>query len=242
MKVRCKASLASAVIGTAKAAGVLSLSVRGPLRAVVHSSGDEVGSSASSGIVDTASLPVREILARLGARVNAGAHLPDSTAALRAAIGPDRIPGEVVVVIGATGRGSADLLRTTLIDVGATVLLDGIDVRPGGSLLIAALPDGGVLLGLGGNPVAALCGAALCAPVLRRALLDARPDTVEQLTVTNATELAHPQLWRIVPVRPDGAQWVGNPVKSTADLRSLIGAHALALLAPAGSGEAIRLS
>ena len=52
----------------------------------------------------------------------------------------------MIVVIGATGRGSADLLRAALLDVGATVLLDGIDVRPGGSLLIAALPDGGVLL------------------------------------------------------------------------------------------------
>ncbi|HNP57494.1 MAG TPA: NTP transferase domain-containing protein [Gordonia sp. (in: high G+C Gram-positive bacteria)] len=231
----------AAVIGTAKAAGVARLSVRGPLRAVVHSSGDEVGSTGSSGIVDTASLPVREVLARLGAQVSRGAHLPDATAALRTAVGPDRAPGEVIVVIGATGRGSADLLRAALLDVGATVLLDGIDVRPGGSLLIAALPDGGVLLGLGGNPVAALCGAALCAPVIRRLLLQARPDGVEQITVTNATELSHPQLSRIVPVRSDGGRWVGSPVKSTADLRSLIGAHALALLAPAGYDGALRL-
>ena len=79
----------AAVIGTAKPAGVARLSVRGPLRAVVHSSGDEVGSTGSSGIVDTASLPVREVLARLGAQVSRGAHLPDATAALRTAVGPD---------------------------------------------------------------------------------------------------------------------------------------------------------
>lgn len=231
----------AAVIGTAKAAGMPCLSVRGPLSATVHSSGDEVGSTNSAGITDTASLPVRETLARLGVRVRAGAHLSDSTAALQGAIGPDRGPDGLVVIIGATGRGSADLLRSALHEAGARILLDGINVRPGGSLLIAALPDGGVLLGLGGNPVAALCGAALCAPVLRDTLLRAPTGPAEHLTVTNATDLSHPELWRIVPVRPDGVRWVGSPVKSTADLRSLVGARALALLAPSGSDDAIRL-
>ena len=89
-----------------------------------------------------------------------------------------------------------------------------MDVRPGGSLLIAALPDGGVLLGLG-NPVAAAlrCGAVRPSdsPFVTQA-----PDGVEQITVTNATELSHPQLSRIVPVRSDGAD--GSAARSNSPL------------------------
>jgi molybdopterin biosynthesis enzyme len=109
-------------------------------------------------------------------------------------------------------------------------------------LLIAALPDGGVLLGLGGNPVAAVAGAALCVPTLRDALLGARPGPPEYLSVLDAAAVAHPDLWRVVPVCPDGAGgWLASAITSTAELRSLIGARTLALVPPASAGSARRL-
>ncbi len=233
----------AALIGTARAAATDRLSVRGPLRATVHTSGDEVGSTRPSGIADTASAPVCDLAARCGARVHPGEHLGDSAAVIAAAVGPARVPGDLVVVIGATGRGTADHLRAALADTGATVLLDGLPLRPGGSLLIAALADGGVLLGLGGNPVAALAGAALCLPALRDALLAAVPERPQMVTLDNAADLAHPELWRVVPARPDGAgQWLGGTVESTAHLRSLIGASALVLIPPGNDGPARRLT
>lgn len=232
----------AALIGTARGAGVTRLVVRGPLRATVHTSGDEVGSPTASGITDTASPPVATLLSGFGARVAHGPHLPDSPAALAGALGPDRVPGDLVVVIGATGRGAADHLRAALARIGARLLIDGLPLRPGGSLLIAALPDGGVLLGLGGNPVAAVAGAALCVPTLRDALLGARPGPPEYLSVLDAAAVAHPDLWRVVPVCPDGAGgWLASAITSTAELRSLIGARTLALVPPASAGSARRL-
>ncbi|GED97533.1 NTP transferase domain-containing protein [Gordonia crocea] len=232
----------AAAAGTARAAGVPLIRVRGPLRAVLHTSGDEVGADTGSGIADTASLPVTAALHGFGVRVTPGPHLPDSAAAMRAALGPDRTPGDVVIIIGATGRGAADHLRTALSAAGGRILLDGVPVRPGGSLLLAALPDGGAVVGLGGNPVAALTGAALCVPPVRDALVAAAPVAPEHLRVTGATALAHPRLWRAVPIDPDGVGgWVGRAVDSTAELRSLAGSRGLALLPPTGVGLARRL-
>ncbi|QKT06923.1 NTP transferase domain-containing protein [Gordonia sp. X0973] len=103
-------------------------------------------------------------------------------------------------------------------------------------------PDGGTLLGLGGNPVAALAGAALCAPPLRDALLAAAPAPADEIAVDNAAELAHPTLWRVVPIRPQGAgRWLGAAVTSTAEPGSLIGARGIALLAPQAGGPVRRL-
>nr|WP_249361860.1 NTP transferase domain-containing protein [Gordonia araii] len=232
----------AALLGTARAAGITRLDVRGPLRASLHTSGDEVGAAGSAAITDTASLPVHALLARLGVRVGRGEHLPDSPSSIADALGSRRRPGELVVIIGATGRGSADHLRTALDEAGATTLLDGLPVRPGGSLLLARLPDGGLLLGLGGNPVAAVAGTALTVPALRDALLAATAAPAERITVTNAVAVAHHELWRIVPVHPDGAgHWSANTVTSTAELRSLVGARALALLPPGGEGAVRRL-
>ncbi|WP_367649948.1 molybdopterin-binding protein [Gordonia sp. X0973] len=107
---------------------------------MLHTSGDEVGATAAGGIADTASPLVRELLARTGIRVATGAHLPDTADAVRDAVGPDRMPGELVVIIGATGRGTADHLRAALDAVGAVILVDGLPIRPGGSLIVAALP------------------------------------------------------------------------------------------------------
>lgn len=209
---------------------------------MLHTSGDEVGATAAGGIADTASPLVRELLARTGIRVATGAHLPDTADAVRDAVGPDRMPGELVVIIGATGRGTADHLRAALDAVGAVILVDGLPIRPGGSLIVAALPDGGTLLGLGGNPVAALAGAALCAPPLRDALLAAAPAPADEIAVDNAAELAHPTLWRVVPIRPQGAgRWLGAAVTSTAEPGSLIGARGIALLAPQAGGPVRRL-
>ena len=111
-------------------------------------------------------------------------------------------PGQTVAIIGATGRGAADRLRGALSETGATLLVDGVDVRPGGSLLVATVPDGPIVLGLGGNPMAAMLGAALLARPVRAALLREAPRAAELLPLADANP---DDRWRMLPVEPDGA-------------------------------------
>lgn len=140
--------------------------------------------------------------------------------------------------------GVADHLRPALDRVGARIVLDGVRVRPGGSQLVAALPGGGVLLGLPGNPLAAVCAAATTG----RALVDAltgRRRTPFLVATPDRAALAAPSRSRILPARPDGSGgWAISGRVRTAHLADLIGAPALALItegSDTGPGDLVEL-
>ncbi|SDY49657.1 molybdopterin molybdotransferase MoeA [Herbiconiux ginsengi] len=69
------------------------------------------------------------------------------------------VPGpvaELIVTTGGTGDSSADHVRPALRAAGAEFLVDGVAVRPGAPALLARLPDGRLVIGLPGNPLAAM--------------------------------------------------------------------------------------
>ncbi|MGZ9839629.1 NTP transferase domain-containing protein [Tsukamurella ocularis] len=217
-----------ALVSLATAAGVAAVSARGPVRIRLHTSGDEVGAAGRTGLPETAWGPVAALFEAAGCAVPRGPHLPDAPASFRAALLPDG--ADVVAIIGATGRGAADRLRDALDGVGATLPVDGVDVRPGGSLLVATVPDGPIVLGLGGNPMAAVLGAALLATPLRAALLREAPRAVELLPLADANP---DDRWRMLPVEPDGAgRWRLPATVATPHLRDAVGRRAIALVPP----------
>jgi molybdopterin molybdotransferase len=72
-----------------------------------------------------------------------------------------------VLTTGGSAGGAADHLRPTLAELGARIVVDTVDVRPGHPMLLAYLPDGRRLVGVPGNPLAALAGVlTLLAPLL----------------------------------------------------------------------------
>ncbi len=232
------------VRSVAVAAGVAELAVRGPLRARLYTSGDEIvpepvpGTRLPAGAVpDTASGPVSELLTGHGIAVSSGGHLADSPDAFGAAL---TAPGtDLVVVIGATGHGVADHLRSALTTAGARIVIDGLALRPGGSLLIAQLPSGAVLLGLGGNPLAAVAGTAVLAPAIADALLGRIPRTIEILEVVDGDDVRLPGRWRVLPAEPDGTgRWSLTRGRGTGHLASAIGYRALVLAPPQELTEA----
>ncbi|WP_158635131.1 NTP transferase domain-containing protein [Tsukamurella asaccharolytica] len=217
-----------ALVSLATAAGVSAVAARGPVRIRLHSSGDEVGATGGAGLPETAWGPVAATFGAAGCAVVRGPHLPDAPASFRAALLPDG--ADVVAIIGATGRGAADLLRGALAGAGATLLVDGVDVRPGGSLLVATVPDGPVVVGLGGNPMAAMLGAALLAQPLRAALVREAPRTAELLPLAHASP---DDRWRMLPVEPDGlGRWGLPSTVATPHLRDAVGRRAIALVPP----------
>lgn len=65
-------------------------------------------------------------------------------------------PADVVITTGGTGRSGTDHFRKAIAELGGTLLIDGIAMRPGHPAVLAELPDGRFILGLPGNPLAAM--------------------------------------------------------------------------------------
>jgi molybdopterin molybdotransferase len=231
-----------ALASWARSAGVERLMVRGPVRVAVHSTGDEIASGATVHdpakplLPETAAGPVAARLHSLGAVADTGPHLPDDPAALQSAMTGD---ADLVVIIGATGRGVADHLRAAIAWAGGSVVVDGVAMRPGGSVLLATLPGARtrVLLGVGGNPLAAVAGVALLGPAIIDALTKAEAATVELISVSG---MPRTDRWRVVPVEPDGAgAWVAPKHAATSHLAAMVGRRGLALIPPDSADGAL---
>lgn len=254
------ATLDAALASTALSAGLAGVAVRGPARAVVVTTGDEVvpfdtpAPLPPGRIRDTVGPLLGVVLARAGFAPTPGVpgHCPDSPGEMDSLLsggpgspgdvaGTEAGPADVLVLVGATGRGVADHLRPALQRVGARVVLDGVRVRPGGSQIVAVLPDGRILLGLPGNPLAAVCAAATTG----RALVDAltgRSRTPERDLISGPVgglgAYVSAGRARLLPARPDGAgRWMLPGRVRTAHLADLVGAPALALIPEAAPAD-----
>lgn len=146
---------------------------------------------------------------------------------------------EVVVVCGASSRGPADHLRGVLGELGAEVLVDGVAVRPGHPQLLARLPGGTLVVGLPGNPFAALAAAmTLLVPVLR----GMRESGVrgESSALAGAVR-AHERDTRLVPVLRSGRGAIPVGHDRPGSLWGAALAEALAVVPPGWSGEQVEL-
>lgn len=137
-------------------------------------------------------------VAGLGGRLLAAQRVGDLRDDLVAALAA--APGDVVLTSGASSAGRADHLSSALAELGAEVLVDGVDVRPGHPQTLARLPDGRLLAGLPGNPLAALSAlVTVVAPLLAR--LAGRPVPAPGCaTLTDPVRAARSGT-RLVPVR-----------------------------------------
>jgi molybdopterin molybdotransferase len=63
---------------------------------------------------------------------------------------------DVIITTGGTGPSGTDHLRRAVAALGGRLLLDGIAMRPGHPAVLAELPDGRFVVGLPGNPLAAM--------------------------------------------------------------------------------------
>lgn len=163
------------------------------------------------------------LVAGFGGEVSAIKHVADDEAALLRSL--LRSDADVQVVTGGSSVGPADRLHKVLAELGATLLVDGVACRPGHPQMLAALPDGRRVVGLPGNPFAAVAGAVtLLRPLLAaRAGLVLSDDVVVRLNVKSRDGAT-----LLVPVRPgpDG-KWVLLPAASSASLMSLANASHL---------------
>ncbi|MFG2116765.1 molybdopterin molybdotransferase MoeA [Streptomyces sp. NPDC048718] len=159
-----------AVLGLAAAAGYDELTTYPRPRVEVLVLGDELLASGlpHDGLIRDALGPLLgPWLRALGADVLGIRRIGDDAEELYEAVTGSA--ADVVVTTGGTASGPVDHVHPVLAKAGATLLVDGVRVRPGHPMLLAALGDPGsrYLVGLPGNPLAAVSGLlTLAAPLL----------------------------------------------------------------------------
>ncbi len=158
-------------IGLLAALGFPQVEVRLPLRVVVFSTGDEIAAPPAPlrpGRVYDANRPMLSaLLRRLGAVVVDGGILPDTLAATQNALRGAARRADLVITSGGVSTGEEDHVRAAIEAVG-TLEFWRVAIKPGRPVALGLL-DGTPLLGLPGNPVAALVTfTAIGRPLLDR--------------------------------------------------------------------------
>ncbi len=158
-------------IGLLAALGFVRVEVRRPLRVVVFSTGDEIAAPPAPlrpGQVYDANRPMlAALLRRLGAGVIDGGILPDTLAATRDALRGAARHADLVITSGGVSTGEEDHVRAAIEAVGKLEFWR-VAIKPGRPVALGGL-DGTPLLGLPGNPVAALVTfTAIGRPLLDR--------------------------------------------------------------------------
>ncbi|MFF4433671.1 molybdopterin molybdotransferase MoeA [Streptomyces sp. NPDC001513] len=218
-----------ALLGLAAACGHDALRVRPRPRVGVLVTGDELdrGGRPGPGRVRDALGPLLpSLIAALGGEAAGVRHVPDRPAGLLAHAVREARDSDVIVVTGSTSVGATDQLRQLLHDAGARMVVDTVACRPGHPQLLAELADGGWVVGLPGNPYAALVAAhTLLAPLI--AGLSGRGlAPLPQVPVSGGVRPV-PGLTRLVPVA-----WEGSGAR-------IIGGHRSAFLHGAAVGDAL---
>ncbi|MFD6659681.1 molybdopterin molybdotransferase MoeA [Streptomyces parvus] len=230
-----------AVLGLAAAAGYDALPVVPRPRVDVLVLGDELLNAGlpHDGLIRDALGPMLgPWLRALGAEVSDLRRLGDDAGALRSALTSS--DADLIVTTGGTAAGPLDHVHPVLEALGAELLVDGVAVRPGHPMLLARLsPDGPYLVGLPGNPLAAVSGLlTLAEPLL--AGIAGRPAQDPYRALVHADVHGHPHDTRLVPVvhrpgRAGGRDHVA-PLRynGPAMLRGIAAADGLAVVPPGG--------
>ncbi|MFD9462790.1 molybdopterin molybdotransferase MoeA [Streptomyces sp. NPDC060027] len=224
-----------AVLGLAAAAGYDTLAVVPRPRAEVLVLGDELlteGLPREGLIRDALGPMLPPWLRALGVEVVAVRRLGDDAKALHKAITGSR--ADLIVTTGGTAAGPVDHVHPTLRRIGAELLVDGVKVRPGHPMLLARTQENQHLVGLPGNPLAAVSGLlTLAEPLLRTLAGRAAPESYT-LPLKEAVQ-GHPYDTRLVPVSLRGDRAAPLHYNGPAMLRGIAAADALAVVPPGGA-------
>ncbi|KPI23220.1 MoeA domain protein domain I and II [Actinobacteria bacterium OK074] len=224
-----------AVLGLAAAAGYDTVTVLPRPRVEILILGDELLTAGlpRDGLIRDALGPMLPSWLRaLGADVTAVRRLGDDPEALHEALTTST--ADLVVTTGGTASGPVDHVHPALRRLGAELLVDGVDVRPGHPMLLARIAEGRHLVGLPGNPLAAVSGLCTLAEPLLRVLAGRTAPEPYTLTVRETVH-GHPEDTRLVPVAVRGEQALPLHYNGPAMLRGVAAADALAVVPPGGA-------
>ncbi|UUN28063.1 molybdopterin molybdotransferase MoeA [Streptomyces sp. FIT100] len=225
-----------AVLGLAAAAGYDRLhTVRRP-RVDVLVLGDELLTEGlpHAGLIRDALGPmIGPWLRALGAEVLVTRRIGDDAEALHRAVTTSE--ADLLVTTGGTAAGPVDHVHPVLSKAGAGLLVDGVAVRPGHPMLLAELGPGRYLVGLPGNPLAAVSGLLTLAEPLLRGMSGQVATSAPYPASLQDEVHGHPQDTRLVPVVRRADRLVPLHYNGPAMLRGIAAAQGLAVVPPGGA-------
>lgn len=110
------------------------------------------------------------------------------------------LPADVVITTGGTGQSGTDHFRRAIAELGGRLVIDGVAMRPGHPVVLAELPDGRFVLGLPGNPLAAMMALSTVGAPLLAALDHAAMPPVRDVPSGTMIE-PDPGRTRLMPFR-----------------------------------------
>ncbi|MFJ3584562.1 molybdopterin molybdotransferase MoeA [Streptomyces sp. NPDC090127] len=224
------------VLGLAAAAGYDELPTPARPRVEVLVLGDELLTAGlpHDGLIRDALGPMLgPWLDALGAEVLATRRIGDDADALATAVTGS--VADVVITTGGTASGPVDHVHPVLAKAEATLLVDGVKVRPGHPMVLARLDGDRHLVGLPGNPLAAVSGLLTLAEPLLRALAGATPMPPPYRGLIADEVQGHPHDTRLVPVVHRDEQVVPLRYHGPAMLRGIAAAEGMAVVPPGGA-------
>ena len=146
----------------------------------------------------------------------------------------DTPPADVVITTGGTGRSGTDHLRRTVEQLSGRLLIDGIAMRPGHPAVLAELPDGRFIIGLPGNPLAAMMALSTIGGPLLAALGHRPPPPVTEVPCGTMID-ADPGRTRLMPFRM--VYGMASPAQHTGPgmMRGLAAADGVLVVPPHGA-------
>jgi molybdopterin molybdotransferase len=225
-------------IGTALALGIETAEVvRQPCVALI-APGDELlppGAPLQPGKKWCSNLYALDVrVQELGCRSANLGIVPDTLEALLAGLERGR-QADVVVILGASGRGDHDFAARAIQELGAEWLFRGVATSPGRSTAVARWQQS-LIFGLPGSPWATFAGfEALVRPALR-AMLGQRPAVppVQKAFLTTDVRLRR-GVTQLLPasLQPRANGWQVTPLATLLDLAGVDTQHLGLLIAPA---------
>ncbi|WP_314193688.1 molybdopterin molybdotransferase MoeA [uncultured Arthrobacter sp.] len=156
-------TLNPAHIALAAVAGFDQLTVRGKPLVKMLVTGSEVVAArlpAPGQVRDAFGPQLSTVIQMLGGTPGPLVRIGDSYEEWLTALGASEAPmgqwPDVIVTTGGTGHSGADHFRNAVLALGGRLLVDGIAMRPGHPAALGKLPNGRFVVGLPGNPLAAL--------------------------------------------------------------------------------------
>jgi len=151
-----------------------------------------------------------------------------------------RASGDVLITTGGTGSSSADHIRRALETLEAEFIIDGVAMRPGHPTLLARLQDGRFLVGLPGNPLAAMMAMfTVVGPLLAGLRGAAFPETEETTVGEDFGQLSGRS--RLVPYRLESGRAVAATHQRSGMLRGLASASGVMVVPAQGCVAGDRL-
>lgn len=193
---------------------------------------------------DTFGPQLGTVISLLGGTPGGSLRIGDSYPEWLAALGgSDAFPGsmpDLTITTGGTGCSGTDHFRAAIAALGGQLLVDGIAMRPGHPAVLAKLPDGRFVVGLPGNPLAAMMALITVGGPLLEALGGKPLSDVGQ--VTSAADIDPcPGRTRLIPCT--FIEGLAFPASHTGPgmMRGLACADGIMAVPPAGvqSGEPV---